>query len=188
VGTEVDFHFMFRDVSPAVVDALKGAFEDAPWCTIERRGILNEEADAIVSPANSLGIMDGGIDLEYSLHFGWELQDRLQTEIQKRFGGFLPVGAAVIVPTNNLRIPWLISAPTMEMPQSIDHTRNVYRAMRGAIQAVRLHNLRSTSADRTLIHHILTPGMGTGVGQMDPENAARQMRQAIEHEQRSRSV
>lgn len=26
-----------------------------------------------VSPANSFGFMDGGIDMVYSLHFGWDL-------------------------------------------------------------------------------------------------------------------
>lgn len=26
-----------------------------------------------VSPANSFGFMDGGIDMAYSLHFGWQL-------------------------------------------------------------------------------------------------------------------
>ena len=31
------------------------------------------EADAIVSPANSFGFMDGGIDMVYSRHFGWQM-------------------------------------------------------------------------------------------------------------------
>ena len=26
-----------------------------------------------VSPANSFGFMDGGIDMAYSLHFGWQM-------------------------------------------------------------------------------------------------------------------
>ena len=30
-------------------------------------------ADAIVSPANSFGFMDGGIDYAYSDHFGWHM-------------------------------------------------------------------------------------------------------------------
>ena len=30
-------------------------------------------ADAIVSPANSFGFMDGGIDYCYSEHFGWQM-------------------------------------------------------------------------------------------------------------------
>jgi hypothetical protein len=32
------------------------------------------------------------------------------------------------------------------------------------------------------IHDILIPGMGTGVGQMEPEDSASQMRLAIDHE------
>ena len=30
-------------------------------------------ADAIVSPANSFGFMDGGIDMVYSKRFGWQM-------------------------------------------------------------------------------------------------------------------
>ena len=39
--------------------------------------ILESSADAIVSPANSFGYMDGGIDLVYLHRFGWELQTAL---------------------------------------------------------------------------------------------------------------
>jgi hypothetical protein len=43
---------------------------------VHQQDILTRTADAILSPANSFGFMDGGIDLLYSNFFGWELQDR----------------------------------------------------------------------------------------------------------------
>jgi hypothetical protein len=46
--------------------------------TIHRGSILDLEVDAVVSPANSFGFMDGGIDGLYSSFFGWHVQDRLQ--------------------------------------------------------------------------------------------------------------
>jgi O-acetyl-ADP-ribose deacetylase (regulator of RNase III) len=186
--TQEGFYFIFRDIDAEVVDALQDAFVDAPWCSIEQGDILDEKADAIVSPANSYGMMDGGIDLAYSLHFGWELQKHLQDEIGRSFDGFLPVGAAVVVPTNETRIPWLISAPTMETPQAIERTRNVFLAMRAVIKAAFLHNSKSTSTGATPIHDILIPGLGTGIGEMDPIEAAAQMWQAAVQSRRARLV
>jgi len=40
---------------------------------IHRGNILDLKVDAVVSPANSFGFMDGGIDMVYSRHFGWNL-------------------------------------------------------------------------------------------------------------------
>ena len=62
--------------------------------------ILEESADAIVSPANSFGYMDGGVDLAYSRFFGFELQDRLQAYLHEHYFGELPVGSAVIIQTH----------------------------------------------------------------------------------------
>src|SRR5260370_830485 len=86
---------------------------DLDSVTIHRGAILALSCDAVVSPANSFGFMDGGIDMLYSQHFGWHVQERLQKLILDRHHGELIVGAAEIVETDNLKIPYLISAPTM---------------------------------------------------------------------------
>lgn len=44
--------------------------------TIMEGDICNMSCDAVVSPANSFGFMDGGLDLALSERFGWGLQDR----------------------------------------------------------------------------------------------------------------
>lgn len=43
--------------------------------------ITTLKCDAIVSPANSFGFMDGGVDLALSARFGWSLQDRVRALI-----------------------------------------------------------------------------------------------------------
>ena len=43
--------------------------------TVHRGSILDLEVEAVVSPANSFGFMDGGIDALYSSFFGWRVQD-----------------------------------------------------------------------------------------------------------------
>ena len=47
-----------------------------------RSSIFDIKADAVVSPANSFGFMDGGIDGAYTWYFGPELQANLQAFIK----------------------------------------------------------------------------------------------------------
>jgi len=76
--------------------------------------------DAIVSPANSFGFMDGGIDYVYSEFFGWKMQDHLQRVLWQKHHGELLVGQAVVIDIRednpDTPIPYLISAPTMRTP------------------------------------------------------------------------
>jgi O-acetyl-ADP-ribose deacetylase (regulator of RNase III) len=44
--------------------------------------IFEATADSIVSPANSFGYMDGGIDAAYLARFGAGLQSRLQQHLR----------------------------------------------------------------------------------------------------------
>jgi O-acetyl-ADP-ribose deacetylase (regulator of RNase III) len=110
--------------------------------------------------------MDGGIDLAYSHFFGWDLQDRLQQVLRREHAGELPVGGAVVVPTHHGGIPYLVSAPTMRVPENVADTVNVYLAFRAALLAV--------NASKT-IQSLLSPALGTGVGGMPIDRAARQM-------------
>lgn len=131
-------------------------------------------ADAVVSPANSFGFMDGGIDAVFTHVFGPQLQDRLQSLLRAEHAGELPVGQAVIVETGHQTIPWCVSAPTMRSPRGVPDTLNAFHAFRAALLAVRNHN----RTERLPIRTLLCPGLGTAVGAMPPARAARQMRAA----------
>ena len=176
-----------RDLARPLVDAWQREFAGVSSARVSCGDIFSTKAgrvaaddpidiraDAIVSPANSFGFMDGGIDAVYTYHFGAGLQERLQAAIERDFGGELPVGAAVIVPTMNAAIPWCISAPTMRVPRDVADTVNAYLAFRAALRAVLAHNASGNGAIRTL----LCPGLGTAVGHMPADRCARQMRRA----------
>jgi len=163
-----------RDINAAIVRAWEQTFADVPMVTVTKGDIFEHKADAIVSPANSFGYMDGGIDLLYSRYFGWELQTNLQTLLSERHYGELPVGQAVVLATGNKSIPYLVSAPTMRVPSDISETVNVYLAFRAGLVAVLGHNASGAKPIRSL----LVPGLGTGIGGVPPERAARQMRAA----------
>lgn len=165
-----------RDIDKGVVEAWEQAFVDVPEIVVSHGDIFQQKADAIVSPANSFGYMDGGIDLLYSRYFGWELETKLQALLFEQHYGELPVGQAVVLATGHDFIPFLVSAPTMRVPMSISETVNVYLAFRAALVAVLAHNARETTPIRSL----LVPGLGTGIGQVTPARAARQMRLAYD--------
>lgn len=149
------------------------AFHGIPGVEIRVEDILASRADAILSPANSFGFMDGGIDLAYREFFGLSIETRLQQRIAQEHDGELPVGQAVVLDTGHGTIPYLVSAPTMRVPGDIRSTVNAYLAFRGALLAIRQHNT-SSSAD-SQISSLLAPALCTGVGMMSDERAARQM-------------
>ena len=170
-------HIHLRDKNPAVVAAWKLIFRDTPDVEISQGDIFGygsssaTKAGAIVSPANSFGFMDGGIDMFYSLRWP-QIQGDLQELLFTHYYGELPIGQAVILPTGEEEIPWLISAPTMRVPANIQGTVNAYLAFRAALIAVLKHNKDNPFKQ---IESILSPGMGTAVGQMDPKVSAIQM-------------
>ncbi|KWA11605.1 hypothetical protein WT37_21320 [Burkholderia territorii] len=148
--------------------ALAEAFVDVVDVSVLRADILSLSADAIVSPANSFGWMDGGIDLLYRRRFGLSIERRLIQCIADRPGCELPVGEAVAIDTWDRAIPLMIAAPTMRVPSLVGDTDNAYRAFRAALRVARARGVQS----------LLAPGMGTGTGRMYPVQAAAQMLRA----------
>lgn len=166
--------FILRDKNEEIVDAWRREFAGVHDVEISHGDILELAADAIISPANSFGFMDGGIDLAYSIRFGWELQENLQAVLRSEHDGELPVGQALVVETNDPHIPFLVSAPTMRVPMDVSATVNAYLAFRAAIRAIRRHNRVESHS----IESVLCPGLGTAVGRMHPGTCARQMHYA----------
>jgi O-acetyl-ADP-ribose deacetylase (regulator of RNase III) len=169
--------FELRDIDADVVRAWEKYFIGIANVRVSHGDIFEVSADAIVSPANSFGYMDGGIDLVYLRRFGWELQARLQGHLKEEHDGELPVGQAIIVETYDAAIPYLVSAPTMRIPMNVSKTVNAYLAFRAAIRAVKLHNRERPQA---AIRTVLCPGLCTAIGRMPPDLTARQMAAAFE--------
>jgi O-acetyl-ADP-ribose deacetylase (regulator of RNase III) len=168
-----EVHIHLRDRSAEVVAAWREAFAGVRNVEISEGDIFaGPMADAIVSPANSFGYMDGGIDGVFAQRFGPEMCERLRVLIRAAWDGELPVGCAAVVETGDRAIPYLVSAPTMRVPMNVSDTVNAYLAFRAALIAVREANRRRPG----MIRSILCPGMCTFYGHMSPEKSARQMR------------
>jgi O-acetyl-ADP-ribose deacetylase (regulator of RNase III) len=181
-----------RDRNQGLADCWSEIFKECPEVHVSCGDIFEEgehlNCEAIVSPANSFGFMDGGIDFVYSSYFGWGIGDILRQCLWSWHGGELLVGQAVVVDmreTNpndeNLkkrvnRIPYLISAPTMRVPSNVSKTTNAYLAF---IASLRI-------ADKNGFKSLLCPGLGTAVGEMPYDVCAVQMYEAYKHYKKPR--
>src|SRR5262245_39214599 len=101
------------DSNQSVAAALREAFHNFPEVAVLHADLLTIAFNTVVSPANAYGFMDGGIDSAFHTFFGPEVQSRVQEAIGRRPEGYLPIGASLVVPTGNERIPYLIVTPTM---------------------------------------------------------------------------
>ncbi|WP_423736312.1 macro domain-containing protein [Chitinophaga caseinilytica] len=165
--------YILSAIDPALIEAWKAFFSDIPNVVIHEGDITKLKVDAVVSPANSFGFMDGGLDLALSERLGWDLERKLMDRIKALPEGELLVGQAMTLETGDPKIPYLISAPTMRIPTNfnIDTSVNAYLAMKAILIAA---NKESE------IQSVAIPGLCTGIGRMDPKIAARQMFYAFE--------
>jgi O-acetyl-ADP-ribose deacetylase (regulator of RNase III) len=121
--------------------------------------ITKQEVDAIVNPANSMLIMGGGVAGAIRRVGGKEIEDEAVKHAP------VPVGEAVATGAGRLKAKYVIHAPTMERPAMRIGKRNVGLSVRGALKCTEGLGVRS----------LVFPGMGTGVGGLSLEEAARNM-------------
>jgi len=162
---------ILADFSDKLIEAWAGFFEGESNVSVTQSDITQIACDAVVSPANSFGFMDGGLDHALSERFGWHLEKKLQAMIRELPEGELLVGQSLLLETGDSVVPFLIAAPTMRVPTNfnIDTSVNAYLAMKATL-------VRATRDER--IRSVAIPGLCTGVGRMQPVIAARQMYQA----------
>jgi O-acetyl-ADP-ribose deacetylase (regulator of RNase III) len=164
------------DLSAGVADRLAHHFRGVPAVEVVHGNLLDLHCQAIVSPANSFGDMGGGIDKAIDGFHRGEAQRRVTAAIREQHFGELPVGSALIVGLSSRRFAFVIAAPTMRVPGSVRGSLNAYLSLRAALAALLRHN----AGGGPLISSVAVPGLGTGVGGMDPDEAAEQMRAAYD--------
>jgi O-acetyl-ADP-ribose deacetylase (regulator of RNase III) len=125
--------------------------------------ILEVRADAIVNPANSLGLMGGGVAGVIKRYGGEQIEREAMSKAP------IPVGSAVLTKAGKLPFLGVIHAPTMEDPAMETTEEKVRLAVRSAIAL----------ADREGFKTLAMPGMGTGVGRLPKDVAAKSMMEEI---------
>jgi O-acetyl-ADP-ribose deacetylase (regulator of RNase III) len=121
--------------------------------------ITKISCDAIVNPANSYGFMGGGVAEVIKRAGG--------NEIEKEATSKAPifVGSAVVTTAGTLPCKFVIHAPTMKKPAMRIPVDNVSKATQAALML----------GEKLGIRYIAFPGMGTGVGGVSPNDAAKLM-------------
>ena len=161
------------DPIDSLCEEWRKAFLDFPEVKIHNTTFENiKNYDYLVSPANSYGLMDGGVDRVITAYFGRNLQKKVQKIIKEEYFGEQPVGTSIIVSTGHRDHPYLAHTPTMRVPSDIRGTTNVYTAMSAMLRTIKLH--KSRKGGKT----ILCMGLGTLTGKMSFESAAYQMQLA----------
>lgn len=172
MGVERALKVVLVDVNDEVVAAWRSAFADTPGVEIRKGSVLDVDVDAWVSPTNARGRMDGGVDAVVKRHLGAGIQVKVQRAIRERFGGSLPVGSAVCVPSGAAVPRYLISTPTMrQSSQNVSETMNVALACAAAFQAVHLQNRAKPGSIRS----VALVGLGARTGQVPAQVCANLM-------------
>jgi len=181
---ESDLKIIFAATEPKLADAFEKHSDGLDNIEVVRGSIFDLECDAMVSPANSFGFMDGGIDAWFCWRFGNKIQDSVRLAILKFWQGELPIGCAEIVETQDETVPYVISAPTMRVPMYLgDESIHPYLALRAVVMLCRNGVFKDgEQMGESVNAHVRTvavPGLGTGVGAVPFDLAAFQMCEAI---------
>ena len=143
-----------------------------------------KSADCIVSPANSFGQMDGGIDAALTEMLSVDdepdyIGKKVREIIWNEYFGEQPIGTCLMVPTDNDKFPWLAHAPTMTTPMNVKGSFNPYYAFKAVLCEVLKIN-RSFTIPEHRIKSVLTTTFATGCGGVELEEALEQMKLAYD--------
>lgn len=157
------------DVNPKMVAAWRETFEENPEVHVVHGSMLDQSVSAWVSPTNSAGRMDGGLDAVIKGFLGAGIEKSVQKAIHQRYQGAMPVGHATCVSTGRPQPRFLISTPTMvSSSEDVSDTMNVVLAAGAALQAVHMQNAAVPGS----IASIALPGLGANTGRVPPEICA----------------
>ena len=132
---------------------------------VRQGSITDVEVDAIVNPANSRGVMPGGVAGFLKKVCGEEVEKEAMEKAP------IEVGKAITTSAGKLskKFKGIIHAPTMPEPAMRIPVDNVKKATQAALE----------EAERQGFESIAMPGMGTGVGGVPEDEAAKVMIKTI---------
>ena len=156
---------LIADHNKSTVTSLE---ECDPSFDIELGNPLAFDIDAVVSPANTKGIMNGGYDAVLRRYFGVGIE----YIVKQYFDKFkLDVGEAIAVKTGHSKVEWLIVTPTVSVTGDglSGHATISYSCAYNAVKA----------AHEKGVKYLGMTGLGSGVGGLDRRISAKQQVQGI---------
>ncbi|MCC7531257.1 MAG: macro domain-containing protein [Candidatus Melainabacteria bacterium] len=171
--------FHLRDLNPEVVKAFNQFFSRGGRVEISEGDVMDLDATAIITPANSFGIMEGGLgDCLNKISQG-KLENRIRKMIQDKHAGEMPVGQAEIIKSGMDKPQFVVVAPTVRVPIRQTNTNtNTYLATRAALRTLAAYMREANENGGAKIESVALVGMGTGGAKCPPAVAAFQMYEA----------
>ena len=163
------------------VSYMKEFFKNTAMVIVENANIKDVPAEqtCFVSPANSLGFMDGGIDLVLSREIMPGIEQKVKKRIQQlnvisSMGRpYLPIGSVITVP-HDLNTH-LIVTPTMFLPHDVRGTQNAYWSFFAALKM-----WRKLCTQKNKKFNLVVTSHCCGVGRMPGRESAEQMKRAYD--------
>jgi O-acetyl-ADP-ribose deacetylase (regulator of RNase III) len=161
----------------------KKLFDGIPNIIVEARDIIQIpiENTCFVSPANSLGFMDGGIDWVLSRELMPGIEPKVKAKIAElgiltTIGRpYLSVGSVIAVPHDDESNTILIVAPTMFLPHNVCRTQNAYWSFYAALKM-----WNKICKQKNKNYTLVATSHCCGCGKMSGEESAKQMKQAYD--------
>lgn len=186
------FRITFIDRNEKNLKALENSFGNVNkniFSFIRGDFVQSIQADSsincIVSPANSFGLMDGGLDWYINRYLfpldRLEISEYVKQKIIQEYSGEQPVGTCLLVYAKAVddRNFILAHTPTMRVPKDVSNTDNAYLAFKALLNSV--NNYNKVTGNKNPIRNIACSSFCTGVGDMPHDRAGKQMRLAYDH-------
>jgi len=168
----MSYYYHFRDYDEEVITCVKKAGLSGSC-----GNILDKlpEATILVTPGNSFGIMDDGVDRAIRDFFGRDLETQIQELIMKHYNATqgLPVGGCLVIPVKwyhdqkRQKLKYILYMPTMKYPGILPKTTQNARVVFRALECVLTH--------LPIKGMVLLSGICTGIGMMDATEMVRQL-------------
>jgi len=133
------------------------------WVDVIKDDITAFNVDAIVNPANSYGLMGGGVALAVKKKGGPTIEEEAIKKAP------ISIGTSIYTTAGKLPCKFVIHSPTMNEPTERTNIDNVQKTTIAALDC----------ASNLKIKSIAFPGMGTSVGGLNINDAARCMVETI---------
>ena len=133
--------------------------------------IFRNGPEILVTPTNSEGDMSAGLDLQLRSMFP-SLEERLQSYIHTLPSRRLKIEASVWIETGIGDYPFVVFSRTFRTRWDLATPYRVTRAALAVFRSAQAYGSVST------VQTLLIPGLGTGVGGLDPLVASRKVFQA----------
>lgn len=143
---------------------------------------ISEPFECIVSPGNSFGLMDGGVDgiiKSYFKHID-NFIIKVQTSLLNQVGGFHQPGSCTMIDVTNdhVNCQFIAHCPTMIVPMKITDYSIIYWCIWNFLISIHKHNINNPT---NKIKTVVCPCLGTGVGRFEYEYFIKLFELALEN-------